>query len=90
VEAWQDGELVGGLYGVALRGLFAGESMFSRRRDASKVALASLVDHLREKGFFLLDVQYMTEHLRRFGAVEISAAAYRQRLAVAMTLPVIF
>lgn len=90
VETWQDGELVGGLYGVALKGLFAGESMFSRQRDASKVALVYLVEHLQAKGFFLLDVQYMTDHLRRFGAVEISAAAYKARLKVALTLPVSF
>lgn len=90
VETWQDGVLVGGLYGVALRGLFAGESMFSRERDASKVALVHLVEHLLANGFFLLDVQYMTDHLRRFGAVEIPAADYKARLKVALTLPVSF
>ncbi len=90
VEAWRDGQLVGGLYGVALRGLFAGESMFSRERDASKVALVYLVEHLKKKGFLLLDIQYMTEHLRQFGAVEIPADTYKARLQVALTLPVSF
>ncbi len=90
VETWQDGKLVGGLYGVALHGLFAGESMFSRERDASKVALVYLVEHLKKQGFLLLDIQYMTEHLRRFGAVEIPADVYKARLDVALTLPVSF
>jgi leucyl/phenylalanyl-tRNA--protein transferase len=75
---------VGGLYGVALRGLFAGESMFSRQTDASKIALVHLVQRLRERRFLLLDVQFMTEHLRQFGAVEIDRAAYQQQLAQAM------
>ncbi len=86
VETWRDGELVGGLYGVSVRGLFAGESMFSRRRDASKVALYHLVLHLRERGFRLLDVQSQTPHLARLGAIEISRQRYlallRQALAV--------
>jgi len=90
VETWRDGQLVGGLYGIALRGLFAGESMFSFERDASKVALVYLVEHLKKKGFLLLDIQYMTDHLRRFGAVEIPADTYKARLQVAMTLPVSF
>jgi len=90
VETWRDGNLVGGLYGVALGGLFAGESMFSRETDASKVALVYLVEHLKSRGFLLLDVQYMTEHLRRFGAVEIPAKAYKARLQVALRLPVSF
>jgi leucyl/phenylalanyl-tRNA--protein transferase len=90
VETWQNGRLVGGLYGVSLQGLFAGESMFSHETDASKVALVHLVGHLRVRGFQLLDVQYMTPHLRRFGAVEISAAAYRQRLAQAMQVAAVF
>lgn len=90
VETWQDGELIGGLYGVALHGLFAGESMFSRERDASKVALVYLVEHLKKKGFLLLDIQYMTDHLRRFGAIEIPAKSYKARLEVALTLPVLF
>jgi leucyl/phenylalanyl-tRNA--protein transferase len=90
VETWMDGELVGGLYGVAINGLFAGESMFSERRDASKLALVHLVEHLRQQGFVLLDVQFMTEHLRRFGAVEISRADYHERLARAISHPVSF
>lgn len=90
VEAWQDGQLVGGLYGVAIRGLFAGESMFSHATDSSKVALVYLVGHLRQREFKLLDVQFLTEHLRRFGAVEISAQAYKHRLMEALAQPVQF
>ena len=90
IESWRDGQLVGGLYGVALRGLFAGESMFSHETDASKVALVHLVQHLRARGFQLLDVQYMTPHLRRFGAVEISAAAYQRLLAKALAADAYF
>lgn len=84
VESWQGGELVGGLYGVAIRGLFAGESMFSRRPDASKVALFHLVRRLRMGGFLLLDVQFLTDHLKQFGAEEISSAQYKRRLATAL------
>jgi leucyl/phenylalanyl-tRNA--protein transferase len=90
VEAWHNDKLVGGLYGVALGGLFAGESMFSRERDASKVALVYLVAHLKKRGFLLLDIQYMTEHLRQFGAVEIPAETYKARLQMALRLPVSF
>ncbi len=90
VEAWQDDELVGGLYGVAIGGFFAGESMFSRARDSSKVALAFLVSHLNERGFSLLDTQFMTEHLRKFGAVEISAVEYKLKLGRALLLPATF
>lgn len=90
VETWSDGELVGGLYGIAINGLFAGESMFSRVRDASKVALYYLVKHLRQQEFLLLDVQFMTEHLRKFGAVEISRKEYRERLAQAISSPSTF
>lgn len=90
VETWQDGRLVGGLYGVAIRGLFAGESMFSRERDASKVALVNLVQHLRWRGFTLLDTQFMTEHLRQFGAIEIPRREYQRRLATALRAPVSF
>ncbi len=86
VETWVDGELVGGLYGVTVRGLFAGESMFSRATDASKIALVYLVERLRRRGFVLLDIQFMTEHLRRFGAIEISRSEYRSRLAHALTV----
>lgn len=85
VETWIAGELAGGLYGVSLRGLFAGESMFSRVADASKIALVFLVERLRRQNFVLLDTQFMTEHLRRFGAVEISRRKYRSWLAVALT-----
>ncbi|MBE2200786.1 MAG: leucyl/phenylalanyl-tRNA--protein transferase [Anaerolinea sp.] len=84
VESWLNGRLVGGLYGVALGGFFAGESMFSRERDASKVALVHLVGHLRARGFLLLDVQFMTDHLQRFGAVAIPDALYQQYLAQAL------
>jgi leucyl/phenylalanyl-tRNA--protein transferase len=84
VECWQDGALVGGLYGVSLRGAFFGESMFSRRRDASKVALVHLVARLIAAGFVLLDAQFMTEHLRQFGAQEIARAEYHRRLAAAL------
>ena len=76
VEVWADGELVGGLYGVTLGGAFFGESMFSRRRDASKVALAHLVARLRVGGYRLLDCQFITDHLASLGAIEISRAAY--------------
>jgi leucyl/phenylalanyl-tRNA--protein transferase len=86
VEAWSDERLVGGLYGVAIRGLFAGESMFSCQTDASKVALVHLVSRLRHQGFQLLDVQFMTEHLRHFGAIEIPSAVYKVRLAAALSV----
>jgi leucyl/phenylalanyl-tRNA--protein transferase len=80
-ETWSpDGELVGGLYGVAIGGLFAGESMFHRCTDASKVALVALVKHLRDGGGSLLDVQWCTEHLARLGAVEIARSDYLDRL----------
>jgi leucyl/phenylalanyl-tRNA--protein transferase len=89
VEAWTpDGELAGGLYGVGIGGLFAGESMFHRQRDASKVALVGLVDVLRRGGATLLDVQWSTEHLTSLGAVEIPRAEYLERLAEAVDLDV--
>jgi leucyl/phenylalanyl-tRNA--protein transferase len=84
VECWADGALVGGLYGVALRGAFFGESMFSRATDASKVALVHLVGRLIAGGFSLLDAQFQTEHLAQFGAEEISRGAYHKRLAEAL------
>jgi leucyl/phenylalanyl-tRNA--protein transferase len=84
VEAWSQGTLVGGLYGVALGGAFFGESMFSLERDASKVALTHLVARLISGGYALLDTQFTTGHLETFGAVEISRAAYRERLAAAL------
>lgn len=84
VESWQDGRLVGGLYGVALNGLFAGESMFSRVTDASKVALVWLMDRLAKGGYVLVDVQFLTAHLQRFGARNVTAAEYDRRLAAAL------
>jgi leucyl/phenylalanyl-tRNA--protein transferase len=87
VEIWQDGALVGGLYGVALGAAFFGESMFSRRRDASKLALIALVARLRAGGFRLLDTQFVTDHLARLGAVEISRAAYHRALEQAVNRP---
>lgn len=87
IETWQGGRLVGGLYGVALGGAFFGESMFSRVTDASKVALVHLVARLRLCGFVLLDTQFLTGHLARFGAVEIPKAEYRRRLAEALGAP---
>ncbi len=87
VECWEDGRLVGGLYGVALGGAFFGESMFSRARDASKVALVHLVAALRRGGFVLLDTQFVTPHLAQFGAVEIPQVEYKRRLAEALREP---
>lgn len=87
VEAWCDGELAGGLYGVSLGGAFFGESMFYRRTDASKVALVALVERLRERGFTLLDAQARTRHLTQFGCIEIPARDYLQRLRAALVLP---
>jgi len=86
VEAWQAGELVGGLYGVALRGAFFGESMFSRASDASKVALVHLVARLIKGGFRLLDTQFVTDHLRSFGAVEVPRAEYHRLLEAALAV----
>jgi leucyl/phenylalanyl-tRNA--protein transferase len=86
VECWKDGALVGGLYGVALKGAFFGESMFSRARDASKIALVHLVARLIAGGFVLLDAQFMTGHLAQFGAEEISRAAYRKALDAALRI----
>jgi leucyl/phenylalanyl-tRNA--protein transferase len=87
VETWQDGRLVGGLYGVVLGGVFFGESMFSRARDASKVALVHLVARLRLGGFRLLDTQFVTTHLAQFGALEIPRDDYKALLAVAVDTP---
>jgi len=86
VEAWRGGELVGGLYGVALAGAFFGESMFSRTTDASKACLVHLVERLRHGGYVLLDTQFLTEHLARFGAVEVSRAAYHRLLKEALAV----
>ena len=84
VECRRDGKLVGGLYGVRIGGAFFGESMFSRETDASKVALVHLVARLKAGGFTLLDTQFITNHLARFGVVEIPRARYRRRLAAAI------
>lgn len=84
VECWREGRLVGGLYGVAIGAAFFGESMFSLERDASKVALAELVRHLRAGGFRLLDTQFVTDHLRRFGAIEVAREDYRRLLRQAL------
>ncbi|MBV9663051.1 MAG: leucyl/phenylalanyl-tRNA--protein transferase, partial [Actinobacteria bacterium] len=86
VEAWSvdDGELAGGLYGVHINGLFAGESMFHRRTDASKVALVALVDRLRAIGAVLLDVQWRTSHLESLGAVDVPRSRYLELLAAAL------
>lgn len=86
VECWAGDELAGGLYGVALKGAFFGESMFSRARDASKVALVHLAARLIAGGFRLLDAQFMTEHLSQFGAEEISRREYRKRLERALAV----
>src|SRR3954462_6729008 len=85
VECWQDGELVGGLYGVSLGRAFFGESMFHLTRDASKVALVHLVARLIAGGFKLLDTQFVTEHLRSFGAIEVPRRRYRAMLDQAIT-----
>jgi leucyl/phenylalanyl-tRNA--protein transferase len=87
VEAWREGRLVGGVYGLALGGAFMAESMFHRETDASKVALAALVGRLRERRFVLLDVQYVTPHLESLGAVEITRREYERRLEEALGLP---
>ncbi len=84
VETWQEDELTGGLYGVAIGGAFFGESMFHRRTDASKVSLVALVAHLRERRFELLDTQWTTPHLETFGAVEIPKREYMRRLHEAL------
>lgn len=90
VEAWLGDQLVGGVYGVAIGGLFAAESMFHRHRDASKAALARLVGHLRARGYQLLDVQQWTPHTGRLGVVEIPRREYLKRLAAVVDMPVAF
>lgn len=90
VEAWREGRLVGGLYGVALGAAFFGESMFSLMNDASKVALVHLAARLRYGGYRLLDTQWQTEHLGQFGAYEVSKARYRRLLAEAIAVPADF
>lgn len=90
VEAWHEGRLAGGTYGVAIRGFFAAESMFYRVPDASKVALVHLVEHLERRGYRLLDIQQLTPHTKRFGAVEIPRREYLRRLADALEPSVTF
>ena len=90
VEVWVDGQLAGGTYGVHLGGAFFAESKFHRVRDMSKVALAHLVFKLRERGFGLLDVQYVTPHLEQFGVIEISHKEYRRQLDAALDLECAF
>lgn len=85
IELWDDTDLIGGVYGVTLGRAFFGESMFSRRRDASKIALATLVVHLAQTGFVLFDTQFITKHLATLGGIEIPRAQYRQMLADALT-----
>jgi len=84
-EIWHEGRLVGGVYGITLGRAFFGESMFSRRRDASKIALAWLIDRLRLTGFTLFDTQFLTPHLASLGAIEISRADYHRRLQIAIS-----
>jgi len=88
IEAWQDDELVGGLYGLALGGAFFGESMFSKATDASKVCLVHLVEHLRQQEFQLLDTQIYNEHMAQFGVIEISHDQYMQQLQKCLQLSV--
>jgi leucyl/phenylalanyl-tRNA--protein transferase len=90
VEAWQGGHLVGGLYGVSLRGAFFGESMFHHVADASKAALVALVERLRARGFSLLDTQWTTDHLVQFGAIDIPRRRYLRLLEEALALDVEF
>lgn len=90
IEVWCDGDLVGGTYGLAIGGLFAGESMFHRVRDASKVALVHLVHHLRERGYSLFDIQQCTAHTASLGAIDIPRDAYLRRLAEALPRQVNF
>lgn len=90
VEAWQNGELVGGLYGVAVGAVFCGESMFARLSDASKVAFAALVEHLAERGFEMIDAQVPTEHLKSLGAIEVSREYFLERLWDLRTKDVVF
>jgi leucyl/phenylalanyl-tRNA--protein transferase len=90
VEAWQDGRLVGGLYGVALKGAFFGESMFHHVDDASKAALTALVARLRERGYILLDTQWVTDHLLQFGATELPRRRYLRLLDQALKVNATF
>ncbi len=90
LEVWEENTLVGGVYGVVLGAAFFGESMFSRRTNASKIAMACLVDRLVDGGFKLFDTQFLTEHLASLGGVEVSRATYHRALAIAQDLPASF
>lgn len=90
LEVWAEGDLIGGVYGVCLGGAYFGESMFSRRTNGSKIALTYLVDHLTRAGFALFDTQFVTPHLRRLGAIEITRGEYHHRLASAIRKPADF
>jgi leucyl/phenylalanyl-tRNA--protein transferase len=90
IEVWDGDNLVGGVYGVTIGGAFCGESMFSRRRDASKIALAYLVDHLVRCGFVLFDTQFITDHLASLGAIEIPRKTYRAALTQALSIDAVF
>ncbi|MBZ9808176.1 MULTISPECIES: leucyl/phenylalanyl-tRNA--protein transferase [unclassified Mesorhizobium] len=90
VEAWREERLVGGLYGVSLGRVFFGESMFSRETDASKICLVHLVERLRARGFALLDTQFTTEHLKRFGAIDVPRGKYEKMLADALKGEAVF
>ena len=90
IECWRAGELAGGLYGVSLGAAFFGESMFSRATDASTVALVHLVANLRRGGYLLLDAQFLTQHLERFGAIEIPRQRYLRELEAALAKPAVF
>lgn len=90
VETWMGGELVGGLYGVSVGGFFAGESMFSRQTNASKIALVALVERLRRRKFGVMDVQFTSDHLSRFGVTEISRKSYKSRLKKALEIETAF
>jgi leucyl/phenylalanyl-tRNA--protein transferase len=90
VESWMEGQLMGGLYGVSLGAAFFGESMFTRMRDASKVALVGLVERLCAGGYRLLDTQFVTDHLRQFGAIEMTREEYHRELRRALAAPAVF
>jgi len=90
VEAWREDRLVGGLYGVSLGRVFFGESMFSKETDASKVCLVHLVERLNERGFILLDTQFTTEHLKRFGAIDVPRGKYEKMLEKALKGEAVF
>jgi len=86
IETWRQGTLIGGLYGVAIQGAFFGESMFSTLKDGSKIALVHLVQRMKERGYTLLDTQYLTPHLQKFGAREIPRIEYMKRLEESLTI----